>query len=236
MMTFGTPWAKAARREQHGWRDRRTPPSMAIGARRQGRALADPGRRWRARRARAFEGFGDAHPAAATRATAHWRRSFGVPVRFGARALGRGEQLAGALDVAGSNRAGDEAVVADAVEAARQDVQEESADELGAVERQHRGKAGIRWMLGGPCDIDMIVPIDLLPPILGDLLTYCGVNKLVRPWLGIYSVESGGEVVIAAMADHRPATAAGLRHGDILASVRGAEIADVGDFYGKVWR
>jgi len=144
--------------------------------------------------------------------------------------------LAGALDVAGSNRAGDEAVVADAVEAARQDVQEKAADELGAVERQHRGKAGIRWMLGGPCDIDMIVPIDLLPPILGDLLTYCGVNKLVRPWLGIYLVESGGEVVIAAMADHRPATAAGLRHGDILASVRGAEIADVGDFYGKVWR
>ena len=46
---------------------------------------------------------------------AHWRRSFGVPVRLGARALGRGEQLAGALDVAGSNRAGDEAVVAKSV-------------------------------------------------------------------------------------------------------------------------
>jgi len=27
-----------------------------------------------------------------------------------------------------------------------------------------------------------------------------------------------------------------LRRGDILASVRGAEIADVGDFYRKVWR
>ncbi len=42
--------------------------------------------------------------------------------------LGRGERLADALDVAGSDRAGEEAVVADAVEAARQDVQEKAAD------------------------------------------------------------------------------------------------------------
>ena len=89
---------------------------------------------------------------------------------------------------------------------------------------------------GGPRDINMIVPIDLLPPILGDLLTYGRVNKPARPWLGIYSAESGGEVVVAAVTDRGPAAAAGLRRGDILASVRGAEIADLGDFYRKVWR
>ena len=88
---------------------------------------------------------------------------------------------------------------------------------------------------GGPRDINMIVPIDLLPPILGDLLTYGRVNKPARPWLGIYSAESDGEVVVAALADRGPASAAGLRRGDILASVRGAEIADLGDFYRKVW-
>jgi len=88
---------------------------------------------------------------------------------------------------------------------------------------------------GGPRDINMIVPIDLLPPILGDLLTYGRVNKPVRPWLGIYSAESDGEVVVAAVADRGPASAAGLRRGDILSSVRGAEIADLGDFYRKVW-
>ena len=88
---------------------------------------------------------------------------------------------------------------------------------------------------GGPRDINMVVPIDLLPPILGDLLTYGRVNKPARPWLGIYSAESDGEVVVAAVADRGPASAAGLRRGDILASVRGAEIADLGDFYRKVW-
>ncbi len=88
----------------------------------------------------------------------------------------------------------------------------------------------------GPRDVNMIVPIDLLPPILSDLLTYGRVNKPARPWLGIYSAESDGEVVVAAVAERGPAAAAGLRRGDILASVRGAEIADLGDFYRKVWR
>ena len=88
---------------------------------------------------------------------------------------------------------------------------------------------------GGPRDINMIVPIDLLPPILDDLLTYGRVNKPVRPWLGIYSAESDGDIVVAAVAERGPAEIAGLRRGDILASVRGAEIADLGDFYRKVW-
>jgi S1-C subfamily serine protease len=89
---------------------------------------------------------------------------------------------------------------------------------------------------GGPRDINMIVPIDLLPPILEDLLNFGRVNKPARPWLGIYSAENDGEIVVAAVADRSPAAAAGLRRGDILASVRGAEIADLGDFYRKVWR
>ena len=62
----------------------------------------------------------------------------GLAVCLGGRrwaGLGRGEQLSGALDVAGANRAGEQAVVADAVEAARQHVQEKAADELGGVER-----------------------------------------------------------------------------------------------------
>jgi hypothetical protein len=72
----------------------------------------------------------------------HRRAVGGVSVSLSASArslsrgcVGRGEQLANALDVVRSNRAGDEAVMADAVEAARQDVQEKAADELGGVER-----------------------------------------------------------------------------------------------------
>jgi len=89
---------------------------------------------------------------------------------------------------------------------------------------------------GGPRDINMIVPIDLLPPILDDLLTYGRVNKPARPWLGVYSAEGDGEIVVASVADQSPAAAAGIRRGDIVASVGGQEIANLGDFYRKVWR
>ena len=75
------------------------------------------------------------------RAAARRRNVFGLAVGLGARALGSGlrrrEQLSGALDGVRSKGAGEEAVMSDAVEAARQHVQEKAADELVGVER-HR--------------------------------------------------------------------------------------------------
>jgi S1-C subfamily serine protease len=81
----------------------------------------------------------------------------------------------------------------------------------------------------------MIVPIDLLPPILDDLLAYGQVNKPPRPWLGVYSAESGGRVVVADVAEHGPAAIAGLREGDIISSVRDSSVEGLSDFYRKVW-
>ena len=73
------------------------------------------GWRCRAGRTRAFECFDGDHPAAATWTLTQGRKSFGLAVRRVARALGRGlgrgEYLSDALDVAGSNRPGEEAVV-----------------------------------------------------------------------------------------------------------------------------
>ena len=87
----------------------------------------------------------------------------------------------------------------------------------------------------GPRDINMIVPIDLLPPILDDLLTYGRVNKPARPWLGVFSAENGDEIIVASVAERGPAAEAGIRRGDILAGVGGSEIESLGDFYRKVW-
>jgi S1-C subfamily serine protease len=87
----------------------------------------------------------------------------------------------------------------------------------------------------GPRDINMIVPIDLLPPILDDLLTYGRVNKPARPWLGVFSAESGDEIIVASVAENGPAAEAGIHRGDILAGVGGSEIESLGDFYRKVW-
>src|SRR5580693_9015041 len=87
----------------------------------------------------------------------------------------------------------------------------------------------------GPRDINMIVPIDLLPPILDDLLTYGRVNKPARPWLGVFSAESGDEIIVASVAERGPAAEAGIRRGDVLAGVGGSEIENLGDFYHKIW-
>ena len=88
---------------------------------------------------------------------------------------------------------------------------------------------------GPPRDINMVVPIDLLPPILDDLLTYGRVNKPARPWLGVYTVESGGKVVVADVAESGPAASAGMQQGDVIASVRDGSVEGLSDLYRKVW-
>jgi S1-C subfamily serine protease len=84
-------------------------------------------------------------------------------------------------------------------------------------------------------DVNMSVPIDLLKPALDELLTYGRRNKPARPWLGMYSTESGGRVVVADVAETGPAAAAGLRAGDIVSSVRDASIETLGDLYREIW-
>ena len=66
---------------------------------------------------------------------------------------------------------------------------------------------------GETADINMVVPIDLLPPILDDLLNRGQVNKPPRPWLGAFSAESNGGVVVMSVAEGGPAAQAGLRPG-----------------------
>jgi S1-C subfamily serine protease len=86
-----------------------------------------------------------------------------------------------------------------------------------------------------PQDLNMVVPIDLLPPILNDLLAYGQVNKPPRPWLGVYSTEIEGRIVIANVAERGPAAAAGLHRGDIVSGVRDLSVEGLADFYRKVW-
>jgi S1-C subfamily serine protease len=84
-------------------------------------------------------------------------------------------------------------------------------------------------------DINMIVPIDLLPPIFDDLVTRGAVAQPPRPWLGAFSAEYNGEVVVMSVADNGPADKAGLKRGDIISDVKDKEINGLADFYRSVW-
>ena len=88
---------------------------------------------------------------------------------------------------------------------------------------------------GETADINMVVPIDLLPPILDDLLTRGQVSKPPRPWLGAFSAESNGKVVVMSVAEGGPAAKAGLRQGDIISDIRDGEVDGLADFYRKLW-
>ena len=92
-------------------------------------------------------------------------------------------------------------------------------------------------MMRGPdaVDINMIVPIDLLPPILDDLVTRGAPDRPARPWLGVFTAESDGDVVVMSLAKGGPGAEAGLKAGDIISDVRDASVAGLADFYRKVW-
>jgi len=81
--------------------------------------------------------------------------------------------------------------------------------------------------------INMMVPIELLPPILDELAS--GGRKTSRPWLGVLAEEISGRVVIVGATKNGPADRADLAQGDIVLAVDGEEVSTLGDFYRAIW-
>jgi S1-C subfamily serine protease len=100
---------------------------------------------------------------------------------------------------------------------------------IGSLQLQRESKGERRE------DLNMIVPIDLLKPILDDLLALGRPNRPARPWLGLYATEIEDRVVVAGLAGHGPAKAAKLRMGDIVLGVAGGEVHGLADLWRKVW-
>jgi S1-C subfamily serine protease len=84
-------------------------------------------------------------------------------------------------------------------------------------------------------DANMIVPIDLLKPILQDLLTIGRANRPARPWLGLYATEVGSTVAILGLAPRGPAKEADLRAGDIILGVAGSTVTDLAGLFRRIW-
>jgi S1-C subfamily serine protease len=88
---------------------------------------------------------------------------------------------------------------------------------------------------GTPEPLNMIVPIDILKPILEDLLTFGRPNHPPRPWLGLNATEVDDKVVVARVSSGGPARRANLRTGDVVLAVAGQEVSDLAGFFRKVW-
>jgi S1-C subfamily serine protease len=102
---------------------------------------------------------------------------------------------------------------------------------IGSLHVQHASGSGRELRR----DVNMVVPIDLLPPILDDLLTYGRPNRPPRPWLGLYAAEVEDAIVVAGLAERGPAKQAGLEPGDRILAVREETIGSLASFWRKVW-
>jgi serine protease Do len=82
---------------------------------------------------------------------------------------------------------------------------------------------------------NMFVPIDLLKPILVEMMQTGSSKMSKRPWLGLTSSEQGGRVQIVRVNKESPAHSAGLQAGDVVLAVDDAKVATLEDFYKKLW-
>ncbi|MGY3442601.1 MULTISPECIES: S1C family serine protease [unclassified Bradyrhizobium] len=83
--------------------------------------------------------------------------------------------------------------------------------------------------------VNMIVPIDLLRPVLGDLRKFGRVDRPARPWLGMYTTEIDNRLVVVGVASKGPAARAELKTGDVILAVDGDKVTGQTGFYRKLW-
>ncbi len=82
---------------------------------------------------------------------------------------------------------------------------------------------------------NMFIPINLLKPILDDLVTHGRRQAPARPWLGIYTEDIESHVVVTRTLQDGPADRSGLKRGDIILGVAGHSIGTQSEFYDRLW-
>ncbi|MBM3341429.1 MAG: serine protease [Betaproteobacteria bacterium] len=82
---------------------------------------------------------------------------------------------------------------------------------------------------------NMFIPINLLAPILDDLVAHGRRQTPGRPWLGIYTEEIEGHVVVTRTLPDGPAARSGIKRGDIVLGVAGHSVGNQSEFYERLW-
>jgi serine protease Do len=82
---------------------------------------------------------------------------------------------------------------------------------------------------------NLYVPVNILKPILSDLMTKGRRSGDVPPWLGITTESVRGNLMVTRVAENGPAESAGVAPGDIVLGVGTDNVRDQAEFYRKVW-
>ena len=84
-------------------------------------------------------------------------------------------------------------------------------------------------------DGNMVVPIDILKPIMDEMLLYGRTLKPARPWLGMFVTEFDDELVVVGVFEGAPAHAAGVCTGDRVLGVGGEPVIELADLFRRIW-
>ena len=82
---------------------------------------------------------------------------------------------------------------------------------------------------------NMFVPIDALKPILADLVAEGRSRASAKPWLGIFTQEVHGHLLVTRVSAESPAEESGIEAGDFVLGVGGEPVGDLETFYRKVY-
>ena len=84
-------------------------------------------------------------------------------------------------------------------------------------------------------DANMFVPIDLLEPVLEDMIELGRPRRTARPWLGLYTAEQSDHIMVAGLTRDGPAHRAGVQLGDVIVEVAGHRVTSLPQFFRSVW-
>jgi S1-C subfamily serine protease len=82
---------------------------------------------------------------------------------------------------------------------------------------------------------NMFVPIDLLKPVLAELIETGRQKGGMRPWVGINSRELEGRLHVMRVSTDSPAEKAGIAAGDIILQLSGQKVDSLPVFYQRLW-
>ena len=83
---------------------------------------------------------------------------------------------------------------------------------------------------------NLFVPVNLLKPILADLLARGRRAEGAHPWLGLATEQVRGHLMVVRVTRDGPADTAGLEAGDIIVGVGADKVAGQADFYRRIWK
>ena len=82
---------------------------------------------------------------------------------------------------------------------------------------------------------NVFVPVDLLKPVLAEMLSQGRSSASLRAWLGLNCAEVDGEVRVVRVAEDSPADVAGLEPGDRIMAIDGTPVGALAVLWKTLW-